>query len=97
MRGGVSHMESFDPKPALNRFAGKSISDTPVADVPSPEKLNKVRVVVINDDNGQQRYKIYPLQVGFTAWQKRNRCQQLVPAHRIPNRRYRRNTFNVDN
>ena len=22
MRGGVSHMESFDPKPALNRYAG---------------------------------------------------------------------------
>ena len=30
------------------------------------EKLNKVRVVVINDANGQQRNKIYPLQVGFT-------------------------------
>lgn len=66
MRGGVSHMESFDPKPALNRFAGKSISETPFADVQSPEKLNKVRVVVINDANGQQRNKIYPLQVGFT-------------------------------
>jgi hypothetical protein len=25
MRGGVSHMESFDPKPMLNQFAGKSI------------------------------------------------------------------------
>ncbi|MEK9862207.1 MAG: DUF1501 domain-containing protein, partial [Verrucomicrobiota bacterium] len=25
MRGGVSHMESFDPKPALNRYAGKTI------------------------------------------------------------------------
>ena len=25
MRGGVSHMESFDPKPALNELSGKSI------------------------------------------------------------------------
>ncbi len=23
MRGGVSHMESFDPKPALDQYAGK--------------------------------------------------------------------------
>ena len=28
MRGGVSHMESFDPKPALNGLAGKSIGET---------------------------------------------------------------------
>ncbi len=27
--GGVSHVESFDPKPALNQFAGKSIDSTP--------------------------------------------------------------------
>ncbi len=30
--GGVSHLESWDPKPALNKFAGKSIADTPFAD-----------------------------------------------------------------
>ncbi len=33
MNGGVSHMESFDPKPELTRYAGKSISETPYADV----------------------------------------------------------------
>jgi hypothetical protein len=65
MRGGVSHMESFDPKPALNQYAGKSITETPFADVQDPEKLKRVRVVVVNDANGQQRNKIYPLQVGF--------------------------------
>ncbi len=65
MRGGVSHMESFDPKPALNQYAGKSIPETPFADVQDPEKLKKVRVVVVNDANGQQRNKIYPLQVGY--------------------------------
>src|SRR2546428_346429 len=26
--GGVSHLESFDPKPELNKYAGKSISET---------------------------------------------------------------------
>ncbi|MEL6110005.1 MAG: DUF1501 domain-containing protein [Planctomycetota bacterium] len=68
MRGGVSHMESFDPKPALNQYAGKSISETPFADVQDPEKLKRVRVVVVNDANGQQRNKLYPLQVGFRRY-----------------------------
>jgi hypothetical protein len=65
MRGGVSHMESFDPKPVLNRFAGKTIDESPFKDVQDPEKLKKVRVVVVNDANGQQRNEIFPLQVGF--------------------------------
>jgi hypothetical protein len=68
MRGGVSHMESFDHKPALNKYAGKSIAETPFSDVQDPEKLKKVRVVVVNDANGQQRNKIYPLQVGFKKY-----------------------------
>ena len=68
MRGGVSHMESFDPKPALNRYAGQTIAETPFADVQSPEKLKKVRVVVVNDANGQQRNTLYPLQVGFKPY-----------------------------
>ena len=29
MIGGVSHLESFDPKPALNKYGGKSIAETP--------------------------------------------------------------------
>src|SRR5437588_3895370 len=33
MVGGVSHMESFDPKPALTRYAGKTIAETPHKDV----------------------------------------------------------------
>lgn len=65
MRGGVSHMESFDPKPMLNKYAGKTIPETPYKSVQDPEKLKKVRVVVVNDANGQQRNTIYPLQVGY--------------------------------
>ena len=33
MIGGVSHLESFDPKPALNKYAGTSIGDTPFKSV----------------------------------------------------------------
>ncbi|MDZ4286487.1 MAG: DUF1501 domain-containing protein [Prosthecobacter sp.] len=65
MRGGVSHMESFDPKPLLTKYAGKTIEATPYKAVLDPEKLKKVRVVVVNDANGQQRNVIYPLQVGY--------------------------------
>ncbi|MBL9114052.1 MAG: DUF1501 domain-containing protein [Verrucomicrobiaceae bacterium] len=68
MRGGVSHMESFDPKPALNIYAGKTIGETPYKEVQDPEKLKKVRVVVVNDANGQQRNTIYPLQVGYRRY-----------------------------
>ncbi len=68
MRGGVSHLESFDPKPMLNEFAGKSIDSTPFASVQDPEKLKRVRVVVVNDANGQQRKTLYPLQVGFKRY-----------------------------
>jgi hypothetical protein len=68
MNGGVSHLESFDPKPALNDYAGKSINETPFADVQNPDKLKLARVTVINDANGQQRNKLYPLQVGFRKY-----------------------------
>ncbi|MBT5020830.1 DUF1501 domain-containing protein [Planctomicrobium sp.] len=68
MRGGVSHMESFDPKPALTQYEGKSINETPFAYVQEPERLKKVRVVVVNDANGQQRNKIYPLQIGYKKY-----------------------------
>jgi hypothetical protein len=64
MNGGVSHLESFDPKPEISKHAGKSIAETPYADVQSPEKLAGERLTV-PDANGQQRNKLFPLQVGF--------------------------------
>ena len=36
MNGGVSHVESFDPKPMLTKYAGKTIAETPFADVQNP-------------------------------------------------------------
>jgi hypothetical protein len=64
MNGGVSHMESFDPKPMLNRYAGKTIAETPFASVQDPKKLALERLVV-PDANGNQRNTLYPLQVGY--------------------------------
>jgi hypothetical protein len=63
MNGGVSHLETFDPKPLLNRFAGKTIAETPYKDVQDPKKLSLARVVVVNDANGQQRNVLLPLLV----------------------------------
>jgi hypothetical protein len=40
--GGVSHVESFDPKPELNRYAGKSIDATPYKDALNPVKLKDI-------------------------------------------------------
>ncbi|QDU64297.1 hypothetical protein Pan216_51860 [Planctomycetes bacterium Pan216] len=64
MNGGVSHMESFDPKPMLTKYGGKTIAETPFAETQNPEKLALARAAV-PDANGQQRNKLFPLQVGF--------------------------------
>ena len=68
MRGGVSHMESFDPKPALNEFAGKSISETPYKSVLDASKIRKLRIPIKGDANGHTRTKIFPMQTGFKRY-----------------------------
>src|SRR5262245_29998514 len=40
--GGVSHVESFDVKPELNKYAGKTIDSTPYKDALNPDKLKNV-------------------------------------------------------
>lgn len=65
MNGGVSHMESFDPKPMLTKYAGKTIAETPFADAQDPSKLSLERLVA-PDGNGNQRNELYPLQIGFS-------------------------------
>ena len=64
MNGGVSHMESFDPKPEITKYAGKTIAESPYAEVQNPAKLAKERAPV-PAANGNQRNLLYPLQVGF--------------------------------
>lgn len=58
MNGGVSHVESFDPKPMLTKYAGKTISETPFASTQDPKKLAIERLVV-PDANGNQRNKLF--------------------------------------
>ena len=65
MNGGVSQMESFDPKPLLNKYAGKTIAETPFADVQNPKKL-AIEQLVVPDANGNQRNTLFELQTGFS-------------------------------
>ncbi len=64
--GGTSHMESFDPKPALNKYAGKTYEETPYQDVlDSPYFDKNLREVVAGLH--KVRSKIFPMQVGYRA------------------------------
>ena len=65
MIGGTSHLESFDPKPALNKYAGKAIAATPYGDVLESPYLENERVVAFDPNNGFVRKVCYPLQVGY--------------------------------
>jgi hypothetical protein len=62
--GGMSHMESFDPKPELTKHAGKSIAESPFkAVLDSPYLKRNVREFVAGSHKVQPT--IYPLQVGY--------------------------------
>src|SRR5688500_10557609 len=56
--GGVSHLESFDVKPELNKFAGKSIDETPYKNVLATEGKD---VIGANPNHGNRKV-IMPLQ-----------------------------------
>lgn len=64
--GGVSHVESFDVKPELNKYAGKSIDETPYRDVLDPKRVN-ANIVGGNPDHGGRKI-IMPLQTGSRAY-----------------------------
>jgi hypothetical protein len=61
--GGVSHLESFDVKPELNKYGGKSIDETPYKSVLDPKKVN-ANIVGGNPAHGNRKV-IMPLQAGF--------------------------------
>jgi Protein of unknown function (DUF1501) len=66
--GGVSHVESFDVKPELNKYAGKTIDDTPYKDVLTSEKLNNV--LAANPTHGKRK-----VLMGLnTGYKKHGRC-----------------------
>jgi hypothetical protein len=64
LEGGLSHLESFDPKPELNVWAGKTIAETPhkgVLDAP----FTKQNVVQFTASERKLMTTVLPLQVGF--------------------------------
>jgi hypothetical protein len=65
MVGGVSQMESFDPKPELDRFAGKTIAETPyAATLESPYLKKNVREFI--EGLHQVHPTVFPMQMGYS-------------------------------
>jgi hypothetical protein len=62
--GGVSHVESFDVKTELNKYAGKSIEETPYAKVLDNPGRN---VIGANPSHGNRK-TIFPLQTGYKTY-----------------------------
>lgn len=69
LSGGYSHLETFDPKPALNQYAGMTFDKTPFENpVNSPLHKKRFRSVPAEEINVRDVYPtIYPMQIG---WQK---------------------------
>jgi hypothetical protein len=65
MIGGCSHVESFDPKPMLNKYAGKSIAETPYGGF-LDKKFLEENVRTIAPDLRKIHSQIYPLQIGYS-------------------------------
>jgi len=64
MIGGTSHLESFDPKPAVTKYAGKTIAETPYkATLDSPYLKKNLREIV--KDNHKVQPNLFPMQVGY--------------------------------
>ena len=66
MRGGTSHLESFDPKPDLDKHDGKTIAETPFNDsVLNPVYFKNVRAQVANNVIKTDKAKLWKTQIGF--------------------------------
>lgn len=64
LSGGYSQMETFDPKPALNKYAGKTIQETPFPN-PFESPLHDKRSRSVIEKVREKYSKIFPMQVGF--------------------------------
>jgi hypothetical protein len=64
--GGVSHLETFDIKPELNKYGGQSIDDTPYKDFLDEKRINQ-NLVGINPSH-QQRKQLMGLQTGYKKY-----------------------------
>ena len=65
MTGGVSHMESFDPKPALNKYGNMNLSQTPLKDVFDAPFVKKNFRPLVDGSLRNFRQQIYPMQIGY--------------------------------
>jgi hypothetical protein len=64
MIGGVSHLDTFDPKPALNKYAGRFVADTPYKDaLENPLVKKNLREVIAGLHKNHPL--LYPMQTGF--------------------------------
>jgi hypothetical protein len=67
MVGGTSQMESFDPKPELNKYAGLTIAESPyAATLNSPYLKENLREIIAGLHKVHP--KLYPLQVPYRKW-----------------------------
>jgi len=65
MIGGASQMETFDPKPELNRWAGKTIAETPyAAALDSPYLKKNLREFI--EGLHKVHPSVFPMQVGYS-------------------------------
>jgi Protein of unknown function (DUF1501) len=64
MIGGTSHVETFDPKPELTKYAGKTFKETPYPEVINSPYLKKNLREFVAGNHAVQP-KIFPLQVGY--------------------------------
>ncbi|MEX1233061.1 MAG: DUF1501 domain-containing protein [Planctomycetaceae bacterium] len=64
LSGGYSHLETFDPKPSLNKYAGKTFDDTPYKN-PFDSPLHEMRSRSVIEMTRERYSKIFPMQIGF--------------------------------
>ena len=64
--GGVSHVESFDVKPELTKYGGKSIEETPYREALDPKKTDAI--IVGGNPEHFNRKTIMPLQTGYRPY-----------------------------
>lgn len=102
LSGGYSHVETFDPKPALNQYSGMTFDKTPLENpVTSTLHKKRFRSVPAEEVNVRDVYPtIYPMQVG---WNKHGESGIEVTdwwpylAHHVDDLCFVRNMWTTDN
>src|SRR5688572_17862205 len=67
MLGGVSHVESFDVKPMLTKYGGKTIDETPFGEVLDEKRVGKI-ITEKEKVTKAVHKRIMPLQVGYKPY-----------------------------